>query len=99
LGASKVNPVYSKMPVEKGFMQSRDATVNLVYISEAHRDCTVQYSIVLKKSGFLKVNPIHVKTSVKSDVTQSRDAKTAMNFPGIKDSLTKTPIRVVSKGS
>jgi hypothetical protein len=71
------------MPLEKGFMQSRDATVNPVYISEAHRDCTVQYSTVLKESGFLKVNPIHGKTRVKSDVTQSQDAKTTMNFPGI----------------
>jgi hypothetical protein len=56
-----VNPVYSKMPVEKGFMQSRDATVNLVY---QMRTGTVQYSTVLKESGLLKVNPIHGKTRV-----------------------------------
>jgi hypothetical protein len=28
---AKTNPVYGKMPVERGFSQSRDATVDLVY--------------------------------------------------------------------
>jgi hypothetical protein len=56
------------MRVEKGFMQLRDATVDLL----------VQYSTVQKESGLLKVNPIHDKTCVKSDFMQSRDAKTAI---------------------
>jgi hypothetical protein len=32
LGTSKVNRLYSKTPVGKGCMQSRDATVDLVYV-------------------------------------------------------------------
>jgi hypothetical protein len=42
-----VNPVYSKMPVEKVFMQSRDATVDL-----CNRETRKMYQ-KLAKSGFL----------------------------------------------
>jgi hypothetical protein len=32
---AKVNPVFGKMPVEKGFMQSQDATVDLKLANRA----------------------------------------------------------------
>jgi hypothetical protein len=47
MGTSKVNPVYSKMPGEKGFMQSRDAMVDPAI---ARRE---KLYLKLEKLGFL----------------------------------------------
>jgi hypothetical protein len=53
-GTSKVNPVYSKMPVEKGFMLSQDAKkLYLVYIT---RDTKVACVKSGQYSGVSKVN-------------------------------------------
>jgi hypothetical protein len=55
-----VNAVYSKMPVEQGFMQSRDAK----NVSTIEDRC----------SGTSKVNQLYSKTPVEKGCMQSRDA-------------------------
>jgi hypothetical protein len=71
LGTSKVNAVYSKMPVNVKVMHSRDANVDV-----SKRDAKKTFWA----SGLSKVNPNFGKTRVKSDVMQSRDAKKKLQF-------------------
>jgi hypothetical protein len=70
-----------KMPVKQGFMQSRDAAVDLVYNVQTRS--TVQYSEVQYSIWACPVSMELILVLVSVSM----------------DSLTKTPIRVVSKGS